>query len=475
MTAHLMLLTGALLIAREFRALGVSRLVTAGLYISLSLFSQWFGDQISRVYRESLLTGLSFLIIALSLTMFRLLRDFALQQARAKVDLARIGLCSLSLGLIISWYRITKPGWYPFLIFIALTCCLAFFTWRRGTRIRKLCCAGVAVLIVLTSSQLFGVYVGRQNQKFYGISGIDTFSEGAFPRALNRWASVKPKSSRMYVVIDARQREAVYKVSPTAAKLAPFLELSVGSGWRGQACQHMGICDESTAWFPWDLRDAVQAAGLGKSAAQFERSLDRIANDISIACATGRLKCGPHGLGPGVQPVDRIPKRELLDAISLAATTLFQPADVNTARGPFVELKKDSIDLWQRTVKGLPSLSYQSPYRPGARYLVSSVQLIDKIQKTLWAPLIILGLLGLCWKTEESRASKLQRRLGVTFLVSLVVYIGQLAVLEVSSGTFVAIGASLYLLPVYPLFISSIFLGLSRLEAGMKGRLSRPS
>lgn len=475
-TTHVMLLIGALLVLHEFRALGISRGMLTAQYLVVALFGQWFGDPMSRVYRESLLTGLTFLIIGLSLNLGRRLRAIGTGEQRYRGQVIGIVIVAMVVGLSISAYRVTKPGWYPLALLLVFIFGQAVTFWARKERKQNLVILAAAVLITAAGSTAFTTYAARMNENYYGVSGIDTFSEGPFADVLSEWASVHQETPRQYVVIDVNQRTAVYEVSPTALKLKPYLEYSWGNGWRSQSCMHMKICDESVTWFPWELRDAVEKAGLGGSAKQFENTLATIASDIRRACNSGKLRCGFRGLVPGVQPLDRLQKREFIDAMSIAFTYLTFPSDIATQRGPWPDATPEQVRTWKSVVKGIPRIDYANEYRPSARYFGSTMQLLDRVQKTLWFFILFFGAMGLLVPLKTSNDQlRTRRRLGIVLLVSLFAFAAQLALLEVSSGMYLSTASSLYMLPAFPFLMCAVFLGLSRLEAGFIGRFSKDS
>ena len=60
-TVHLILLSGVILVARELRAMGLGRGTVLFFITISSLHPQWFGSQMSRIYRDGFLAALVFL------------------------------------------------------------------------------------------------------------------------------------------------------------------------------------------------------------------------------------------------------------------------------------------------------------------------------------------------------------------------------------------------------------------------------
>ena len=110
MTVHLMLLSGVILVARELRAIGIRRGVVL-LFIALSaLQPQWFGSQMSRIYRDGFLAALVFLGLGLSLRLGRVLPIWASQRNRSSRAIAQVTGLAILCGITLSWSIATKPS-----------------------------------------------------------------------------------------------------------------------------------------------------------------------------------------------------------------------------------------------------------------------------------------------------------------------------------------------------------------------------
>jgi len=460
LTVHIILLVGVMLVARELRFAGMSRGFVL-LFIALSaLQPQWFGAQMSRIYREGLLTALTFCGLGLSIWLGRIIAVWLeSKQIRGRVSV-EVVLVSLLSGLTLSWSIATKPGWYP-LAFVMLGLSAGRIFSVRGVGWRnwlpRLTAVGIAVMIGLTS--IVG-YVMLQNKSHYGISQIDSFSAGSFPDALNKWTSVKSDDTRKYILVDASQRKRVYSISPTAKKLEPYLELTWGYGWRGQSCAPpLSICDESAAWFVWDLRDAMHSAGLDTSAELFEASFAQISRDITVACKLNQIQCSHGGLAPMVVSIADMSKREIVDAFATAADWLAFPDVGPTARGgvaPEGSMTKD----WDYLIKGLPDRTALNTYRPEVAAIGNTISLLQRLYTVVWPFFILIAIIGFLTSAFSiARICRLQI-ISLIAILGLILFIGQIALLEASLGLYVTAGKSLYLLPAFPFLLLTISIEL---------------
>lgn len=463
-TVHLAILAGTMLICRELRRFEMSRPLVLAFFTLVSFFPPFFGQEISRIYRESFLVASSFVAIGLAARLGHLLRDRRSPTERGMRTMIETLVTGLGLGVTLSWNIATKPGWYPLGIVCAGWALHSFIPIRWAELRSHLATLGLAAGAVLLGMSTVVGYVMYQNHSHYGIARLDTFAAGPFADALDRWVSVQSDDDRPYILVDASQRRRVYAISPTAKSLEPYLEAPLGQGWRGISCSYpAGICDESAAWFTWDLRDAVEGAGLGDSASEFESTLRTISNDISRACRSGTLHCGREALAPGALSITEIPPRIFADSMATGASQLLSAQVGPVTRGPYTAVDPGLVRLWRDTVRGLPPVDYVATYRPEAAFLGNTVLLLDQIYRALWIPVVMFALFGVLVARRPDPAALSLRIVALAALVSIVVSLAQLSIMEASSGVYLSLGGPLYLLPTYPLLFVVIACGFGRL------------
>ena len=476
MTVHLILLVGILLVARELRYMNMSRMFIL-LFIALSaLHPQWFGAQMSRIYRDGLLTALTFLGLGLSLWLGRIIPIWLQRKEFRGRIAAEVTVVTLLSGLTLSWSIATKPGWYPLaIVMFALSTrrviCIRRINWINW--LPRL--AATAVVGVIGVTSIVG-YITLQNQRHYGISQLDSFSAGSFPDVLNKWSSVKSDDTRKYILVDASQRKRVYAISPTAKKLEPYLEITPSTDWRSAACSSaIKICDESAAWFVWDLRDAMHSAGLDNSAKQFEASFAQISRDITNACQASIFRCSNNGIAPGVVSLGEMSKREIVDAYATALNWLIFPSIGPTARGGLAPDGSVTQD-WDQVVRGLPDRTTLNIYRPEVTAIGNTISLLQSLYAIIFPLLALIALVNFVTSSfVKSRIHGLQL-LSLVAIFGMILFIGQLALLEASSGMYLQTGVALYLLPCFPYLLLMTVVELSFASTLLKGKLqSLPS
>lgn len=202
---------------------------------------------------------------------------------------------------------------------------VALFAWRwwptrrrpdaRGIATGAAAGLAVAAVCVAGSFVLPIREVHQRNADHYGVGLTTDFASGTFPAAFSSWSRVRGVGLRQYVPINEAQRRAVYRVSPAARELEPFLEAPT-NGWKQWACPadpntairgatHINICDD----FPggaaaWAFRDAALQAGHYDNAIDFQAFFARVDEQIRAACDDGRLRCS-RALPAGTQFAER--------------------------------------------------------------------------------------------------------------------------------------------------------------------------
>jgi hypothetical protein len=134
--------------------------------------------------------------------------------------------------------------------------------------------------------------VAAVNDAAYGTFSEVDFNTGPFAQAVQQLQRVRVGAPQAYVPVPQKVRLAIYAVSPSFASLQSYLE-GPGQSWGSFGCREMpSTCgDIAAGWFAFALRSAVSATGHYSSpqtAADFYR---RITDEVSAACAAGRLQC----------------------------------------------------------------------------------------------------------------------------------------------------------------------------------------
>jgi hypothetical protein len=478
--AHLIFLVGSWLIVRGLGRLGYSRKLQLLALFVLAFFPPLFGDSLSRIYRESFLAALVCLFAGLTLTIVLKLRA---AEPQTRHEIVRL-ISMAGLATVAGFYAITKPGWFillpPLLIVIVMAVKIEIqrttpnVQSERSRRLQRAVRVLLLALAVIVPALAPSFIVRALNDQKYGVFTQDTFASGPFVDALNQLVRVEPRPARPYVLVDAGMRAQAYEVSPTFAELKPFLERGESEGWNGPSCGNMGICDESAGWFTWDLRDAVQGAGLGDSAQEFDRTLSKISQEIKDACESSKLECGKAGIAPNVLHPTVWSKRLFVNAVFMGAKYVWNlPAVGSGARLSLGELSSETRDLWEWATKSSSLDVPYTNYDPSYFNLSSALQFVADVYLFVWRALLItcgvLAVLRLSdirkpgprlikrmWAEPRFIAGMLSAAFFLGFLLALL----SLIALEVSSGVFLSSGGALYLPASFPLILVAVVMAL---------------
>jgi hypothetical protein len=465
-TVHLLLIFAIAAFVRELRILGLSRRLSLISLVFLLFFPLWYGDSFSRIYREGLLTALTFLLISVTLSARR--KIAILDSSESNTVKSGQVVNSFIAGLIFGFLMIIKNFWQPaFVMFTLITAPGILMAYRSTRKFKPLLFRASSVYVPVIFGLLVPVFaVSSMNQLHYGVFTLENFSSGQFSRTISLLSSIEPSGTRPYVQVTAEQRAKVYEISPTFTQLKPTLEQTYGVGWRGAACSTISLCDESGAWFPWELRDAAQTAGLADSATEFESTFRTISNDIERACHKKLILCGLRGLAPGIGDPFDIPVKNLFDAEAMAISDLFQWQNVNGVRG-IVDPNHPYYEEWKSVVPRIEPWPGPSAYQPN-NYGLGDVQgLLIDLYQSFWILLFISAIFGLLIP-KHFRSNPLTsqlRTLGFAGLASTCLGTVLLALLEASSGAFLTFGGNLYPLPLFPFFILFVISGFWRFSA----------
>ena len=423
LSAYLLSLVGAVLIAWSWKRISGSRpqatLVLAMLTFSPTLFASY--DQ--AVYRDAFVDALATLAIGLAFVIAA-----ELQSRRGRLPAERVGarvthrhssstpsrlrrclpyLLAVLIGVAIGLAAITKPT-YQWLV-IAVAAPLAYPAAQRLGRGRF----RVASLLKMLLVALLGVASGfgvvettkLQNKQTYHVALVEDFSSGALARVWKLWAGVEAGAPERYVPITRAMRLAVYRVSPTAAQMRPWLE-SPNDAWKKLNCESaVHICNEAGDWFQWDLRYTAVSLGGIHSVAGLQTYLNRIADDIARACADGRLTCSSSPvLATGLPRLDRVPIGPVL---SYTTSGLWQMVRDQFSASPLSTGRptRAQYALWTAVVPGMPTFESLSTGHVAAGDSSGLTTLI-----TVYGIANLLLLAGLCLGLGTWLVDRLFRR-----------------------------------------------------------------
>lgn len=396
------------------------------------------GGAFSKIYRMSLNTIFAMIFVCVIFNIYLQLRSKRVMRN----DKSSVWLCFVA-GIIYAGMVLTRSEAYWILI-PTLAFFLILFKIEGKNNIKSYL---LVLLIGVIGYSIPIATISSLNKYVYGVYQTEDFFSGEFASTYKIWSSIQNgRDPRPSISISKIQRYAVYKVSPTAKLLEPYLETPPNTGWKTQNCNATKICDESGIWFPWELRDAAIATGQITNAVQFQAFFKNINFDIQRACKGYVFKCGPKGLAPGASSFDKLPKRQILDVSIKAVTSMFNFDSAAEGDRPYTTTDETIIREWSKII----NVKNQHIIDPNNYWqgLISILELLRKIYSSLFLLIIpIFAFLTIRKKQKE----EMNFYLLLGFLsVAVIIYSIGIAVTEISAG--LPIGLTLYMLPAEPVF-----------------------
>jgi hypothetical protein len=465
LSVFILYLIGVVLIARSWYLLRGSRAQAFVVLAFLTLNPIFFTETNQRMERDAFICAVSTVVIGLLLVVLPHLKD----------DLTTFGVLVLAAivlvaGIAVGIVAITKPTWL-WLPPVCAALSLPFVTQiarRRGWRIA--CIRATLIVLVFCTGVIGTVEACKvMDNRRYHVALVDDSSTGQFARAWKLWASVEAGRVRPFVAITSTMRAAVYRISPTAAKLAPLLEAPNDASKQVDCRSVVHICNEAGGWFEWDLLGASSKTGRVHSVEEVQVFFSRIADDIARACSDGKLRCSTSPvLGSGLPPLDDIPLTAVMaDAARGLQEMVWNRLPIGPT--PSVALTPASYAVWSEVVSGMPSEhSLRKPPRSNIVYPV--LRFVDVIYGFGNLALLALAAAGAGATALGilSRGSRPRRR---TDSISSVPVVGALLVGPVLGmgglGLFQAAQGLTYVTPLYwtdfatPLELALVVAGLA--------------
>jgi hypothetical protein len=256
---------------------------SAGLQFSLYFVlltnpMSYDASNLTRLMRQSIYIPLAMLVIAGLIRLFARRREPWLRQATVASG------AGLALGLF--WITREESVWLLPAVGMLWGGVVLSLLRELHVRWRGLVAAGSCFLVAFLLPILG---LSSKNYQHYGWFGTVEFRATEFKDAYGALSRISIDPVLPHVIVSRQMREAAYQVSPTFAKLQPYLEGEIGGHWVERELFPAEEHQIRGGWFMWALRDAMTAAGLTPSADVAMANYRKIAEEVNAACDDGRL------------------------------------------------------------------------------------------------------------------------------------------------------------------------------------------
>lgn len=374
-----------------------------------------------------------------------------------EIDLTKFLKWSAILGVILAVFWNTRPEGVTVLPSLALgyiKCKLKHLTYSLA----------LIIIPIFVLTNIFSFY----NFIKYGIFLPTDLNSPGIKAAYTSITSVSPARWKYRVSVSKETRQEIYAVSPTFRKLSVYLESEKGKVWRQASCEEAKICDDyASGWFFWALRDAVADAGEYKSALATESFYWKIAEEVKLACQSGKLNCKERrfslsSFAPDIRTEYFQPFVRAL--VTLSINLIPCSLNLNLSSGEEdIKLRK----MYYEKITREPAdfiLQRQQPMNQLKDILIVGLCGIYKFLFPILAGLAVIGIGLAGWKREKPIA------IAIILFSFIIIRVLLFAYIDATSYP-IATGCR-YLRPILPLMWLGIAIGVSSLVARLFPRLN---
>ena len=112
-------------------------------------------------------------------------------------------------------------------------------------------------------------------------------------------------------------------------------------------------------------------------------------------------------------------------------------------------------------VKGLPDRTVLNLYRPEVSAIGNTITLLQRLYSIIWPLLFLIATVNFVSGLFNKARVRGIQLISLTAILGLILFIGQLALLESSSGMYLTSGKTLYMLPAFPFMLLAVVIELS--------------
>lgn len=206
------------------------------------------------------------------------------------IENKRIRFYSILTGISLSilWY--TRPenllilGLLIFLIFISI---IDFIANKDRKYLKKSLLNLVIIPFIIIS--IFSISIKTINYRTFGLFVNSEMDGEGYKAAYKALLKIKTDSTQRFIPISTETRNIAYSVSPSFAKLEPYLENKNSYGFI-ETKNNYNIEDIAAGWFYWVLRDSIYNAGFYDTAREGDEYFQQIADEINQAFKNKKIE-----------------------------------------------------------------------------------------------------------------------------------------------------------------------------------------
>lgn len=248
-------------------------------------FDSWMG---TRIYRNSIIAP--FVIIVFSLILINV-KDIISNEQKKFLQYICTIIRTFILGILFTFtYFIKEDGLWMFacLIFFSIASVIAIIYHLIKTRNWQRTILYSIIICIPFASFNYGTNNYKEiNEKYFGVSAIQTRTSGELGEFVNNVYKVKSQKQNWYVWAPKDSIEKVFKVSPTLQEYPELLQSIEHTPWFAGDISKKPIQGD---FLTWVLRSSLSDTGIWKSEKQIDKLFSKVNNEIESAFNTGELE-----------------------------------------------------------------------------------------------------------------------------------------------------------------------------------------
>lgn len=256
--------------------------ISRSLMLAAAVFevTLWnLGPEMSRIVRDAIYHA-QFMVCFAGLVL-----AFLASGRRRALMMALSGLC-------FGWLWITREeGTILLPTFLLIWGYFGYSYFQRAQR-REL---GLLAALFVGGATLLPLFTAARNwSRYREFEMVDT--QGDFAGAISALESIDQPNEKPFMAISRAVRDKAYAVSPTFARVRPYLDEPGAPrvvGWKAASCTYIPTScgDYGVGWFMWAFRDAAALDGDFANAKKSSDFFHAVHNEITAACNNGKLTC----------------------------------------------------------------------------------------------------------------------------------------------------------------------------------------
>ncbi len=157
-------------------------------------------------------------------------------------------------------------------------------SWQAWLKVVVQRWAPVALIVIVMTYAI--LYANYRRFGFWGTCDLQMPGFKNFNAALMR---IKPERPIEFAPISMDMRQKAYAVSPSFARLKPYLENDSDNPFSETVKRLAGKEHEYGSWFVWGLKWATERANMASSAPKLDEFYQKAANEINAALDAGKI------------------------------------------------------------------------------------------------------------------------------------------------------------------------------------------